>query len=261
MARQFAVVTGASTGIGYELARCCAAEGFDLLIAADEPRIHDVAREPRQHGVDVTAVETDLATDVGVDELYEAMQDRQVDLLLANAGRGFGGAFLDQDFSDVTDVVATNVMGTLYLIHRVGRDMRYRGAGRILITGSMAGFVPATYQAVYNGTKAFLDAFSCALRAELRGSGVTVTCLMPGATETDFFDRTDMLDARNGRHKEADPAEVARQGFDAMMRGDGDIVPGWMNKLRSAIALVTPWSILADQHGTVAETDSARRAG
>jgi short-subunit dehydrogenase len=153
----------------------------------------------------VTPIETDLATDVGVDELYEAMQDSQVDLLLANAGRGLGGAFLDQDFTDVTDVVATNVTGTLYLIHRVGRDMRYRGEGRILITGSIAGFVPGTYQAVYNGTKAFLDAFSFALRAELRGSGVTVTCLIPGATETDFFDRADMLDTRIGRQQKADP--------------------------------------------------------
>ncbi|MBV9211683.1 MAG: SDR family NAD(P)-dependent oxidoreductase, partial [Acidobacteria bacterium] len=187
--RQLAIVTGASTGIGYELAKCCAENGFDLIVAADEPEINQAAEDFRQFGVEVSAVEADLATIEGNDKLYAATQGRAVDALLANAGRGLGRAFLDQNFEEVRHVIDTNVTGTVYLIQKIGRDMRARGQGRILITGSIAGFMPGTYQAVYNGTKAFLDSFSFALRAELKDTGVTVTCLMPGATETEFFER------------------------------------------------------------------------
>jgi short-subunit dehydrogenase len=170
-----------------------------------------------------------------------------------------GGSFLDQDFGDVMWVINTNITGTLYLIQKVGRDMRARRAGRILITGSIAGFLPGTYQAVYNGTKAFLDSFSFALRHEIKDSGVTVTCLMPGATETDFFERADMLDTKIGQSKKDDPADVAKQGFKAMMRGEGDVVTGWHNKLQSAIALVTPSDTLAERHRRAAEPGSAAR--
>ena len=194
-----AIVTGASSGIGYELARQCAKNGFDLLIAADEPAINDAARELRALGASVDAVQADLATIEGVDKLYAAARGRPVEALLANAGRGLGKGFLDQDFDDVRHVVDTNITGTIYLIQKVGRDMRARGSGRILITGSIAGFMPGTYQAVYNATKAFLDSFSFALRHELMDSGVTVTCLMPGATETEFFERADMMDTKVGR--------------------------------------------------------------
>ena len=138
--------------------------------------------------------------------------------------------------------------------------MRSRGTGRILLTGSIAGFMPGTYQAVYNGTKAFVDSFSFALRAELKNSGVTVTCLMPGPTETDFFGRADMGDTQVGQSKKDDPVDVARVGFDAMMRGDGDVVSGWKNKMQSAIANVTPAGILAEQHRRVAEPGSAKKA-
>jgi uncharacterized protein len=255
----FALVTGASTGIGFELAQCCAEAGFDLAIVADEPEINNAAASLKQLGGHVLAVEADLATLEGVDRLYAALGGRQVDALLANAGRGLGNGFLDQDFDRVMGVINTNITGTLYLIKKVGGDMRARGAGRILITGSIAGFTPGTYQAVYNASKAFLDSFSFALRAELKDSGVTVTCLMPGATETDFFERADLLDTKIGQSKKDDPADVARIGFKAMMQGDGDVVTGWHNKLQSAIANITPASILAEQHRKQAEPGSARR--
>jgi uncharacterized protein len=158
--RSFAVVTGASTGIGYELANCCAEHGFDLLIAADEPLINEGAEDFRELGVMVDAVEADLATLEGVNKLYAAAQGRPIDALLANAGVGLGHAFLDQDFNEVRHVIDTNITGTIYLIQKVGRDMRRRGQGRILITGSIAGFMPGTYSAVYNGTKAFIDSFA-----------------------------------------------------------------------------------------------------
>ena len=116
--------------------------------------------------------------------------------------------------------------------------------------------MPGTFQAVYNGTKAFVDSFAWALRNELKDTGVTVTCLMPGATDTEFFERADMMDTKVGVSEKDDPADVARVGFDAMMRGDGDIVAGWKNKLTSAMALVTPASVLAAQHRKMAEPGS-----
>jgi short-subunit dehydrogenase len=256
--RQFAIVTGASTGIGFELARCCAQDGFDLLIAADEPQIERAAADIRKLGVNVEAVQADLSTIEGVDALIAAAAGRPVDALLANAGRGLGRAFLDQDFKRARLVIDTNVTGTVYLIHKVGNDMRARNTGKILITGSIAGFIPGSFQAVYNGTKAFLDSFSFALREELRDTEVTVTCLMPGATETKFFERADMMDTSVGVAKKDDAADVARTGFDAMMRGDGDIVSGMKNKIQSSIANVTPASVLAKQHRKMAEPGTAK---
>lgn len=145
-------------------------------------------------------------------------------------------------------MIDTNVTGTLDLIHRVGRDMRAANRGKILITGSIAGFMPGTYQAVYNGTKALLDSFSFALRAELKGTGVTVTCLMPGATETEFFERADLMDTKVGTEKKQAADEVAKLGFEAMQRGDGDVIAGWSNKLRAAISHIMPSEALAEAH-------------
>jgi short-subunit dehydrogenase len=257
--RPLAVVTGASTGIGYELAKCCAQEGFDLVVVADEPEINKAGKDFETLGVKVDALQADLAEVGGVDKLYGLIGGRPVEALLANAGRGLGKGFLDQDFDDVLHVINTNITGTVYLIQKVGKDMRKRGRGRILITGSIAGFVPGTYQAVYNASKAFLDSFSFALRAELKDTAITVTCLMPGATETEFFARADMLDTKVGQGKKDDAADVARTGFKAMMKGEGDVVTGWHNKLQSAIANVTPSSILAEQHRKKAEPGSASK--
>lgn len=253
-----AIVTGASSGIGYELARCCAQHGFDLLIAADEPGIEDAAVQLRAVGVQVEALQVDLATTPGVDRLYEAVANRKVAALLANAGRGLGHGFLDQEFDQVRRVIDTNITGTTYLIQKVGRDMRAHGEGRILITGSIAGFIPGSFQAVYNGSKAFLDSFSFALRNELKDSGVTVSVLMPGPTDTEFFTRADMLDTQVGQDdKKSDPADVAKVGFEAMMSGEGDVVAGWKNKIQVALANVTPAPILAEQHRKMAEPGSA----
>lgn len=247
-ARPLAIVTGASSGIGFELAKRCAAEGFDLLVAADDPRIEEAARALGQAGGSVQAVQVDLATPEGVDRLLAAVKDRPIDALLANAGHGLGRAFLEQQWDEIRHVIDTNVTGTVYLLHKVGREMAGRGHGRILITGSIAGFMPGTYQAVYNGTKAFIDMFAYALRAEVQGRGVTVTCLMPGATETDFFERADMMDTKVGRAEKDDPAEVAESGFKAMTAGDSGVVSGWQNKLQVALAKVLPETMMADQH-------------
>lgn len=255
--RPLALVTGASTGIGFELAKLCAYNGYDLIVVADEPAIHVSANRFREDGALVDALEADLATIEGVDALLDLVGDRPVDALVANAGRGLGHAFLDQDWNLVRRVIDTNVTGTLYLIQQIGRRMRDRNKGRILITGSIAGFMPGTYQAVYNGTKALLDSFSFALRAELMDTKVTVTCLMPGATETEFFERADMLDTMVGAGKKQSAAEVARAGFDAMRRGDGDVIAGWQNKLQAAFAHITPASVLAQIHAMKAAPGTA----
>jgi short-subunit dehydrogenase len=257
--RKFAVVTGASTGIGLELARECAKNKFDLLIAANEPEINAAADELRREGGAVESVEADLATLDGVDQLYAKINGRRVDALLANAGRGLGKAFLDQDFKDARYVLDTNVTGTIYLIHKVARDMRARRDGRILITGSIAGFMPGSYQAVYNGTKAFLDSFSYALREELKASNITVTCLMPGATETEFFRRADMMDTKVGTDQKDDPTDVAKNGFAAMMKGEGGVVSGLHNKMQAAAAHVMPAERLAKHHTKMAAPGTATK--
>ncbi len=251
-----AIVTGASAGIGLELAKLAAQDKYDLLIAADQAKIEEAASELRALGVQVEAVQADLATLEGVDRLYAAIGGRPVDVLCANAGHGLGGAFLDQDFAEARHVVDTNVTGTIYLIQKVGRDMRARNQGRILITGSIAGFLPGSFQAVYNGTKAFINSFSFALRNELKDTEVTVTDLMPGATETEFFERARMEDTKIGQAKKDDPQMVAEVGWKAMMNGEGDVVAGWHNKIQSAIANITPAGMLAEQHRKTAEPGS-----
>jgi uncharacterized protein len=257
MSKGLAVVTGASTGIGLELARCCAADGYDLIVCADEPAIEAAAAGLAQAGLRVTPVNADLGTEAGVERLMAEIGGRKIDLLLANAGIGLHDAFLDQDWSEARRVVEVNVVGTLALLHQAGRRMRARGAGRILVTGSIAGYMPGSFHAVYNASKAFLDNFSYALGNELKDSGVTVTCLMPGITDTAFFDRAGLTDTALGAtDKKADPADVARQGYRAMMSGESGVVTGAMNKLQAKMAGVTPQPALAEAHRKLARPGS-----
>lgn len=257
--RPLAVVTGASSGIGLELARLAAADGHDLIIAADDGPLDQVATALRTHGGHVEFVKADLATAEGVDRLTATVGSRPVAVLMANAGHGLGHAFLDQDFLRVRHVIDTNITGTLDLIQRLGRGMRERSQGRILVTGSIAGLMPGSFQAVYNATKAFIDSFCYALRNELKDSGVTVTCLMPGPTDTHFFERAELTDTQVGTGRKADPADVARAGYEAMLDGESDVVAGWKNKLQAILAHVTPAEVLAERHRQMAEPGSAKR--
>lgn len=204
----------------------------------------------------VRAVEADLATFEGNDRLLDEVAGRPIDLLIANAGRGLGHAFIEQEVSAWRRVIDTNVTGTTYLLQKVAREMAARGEGRILITGSIAGLIPGSYQAVYNATKAYLDSFAYALREELKDSGVTITVLMPGPTDTRFFERAGMLDTPVGKDdSKEDPAKTARNGWDAVMAGSAHVVSGAKNKLQAAISHITPDSVLAKMHTNMAKPD------
>ena len=260
MERKLALVTGASSGIGLELAKQCAEHDFDLVIVADEAEIESAAEAVRAVAdVDVQGIRADLAAEDQIERVLQSLGGRAVDLLCANAGRGMGKGFVEQDWPEIRDVIDTNITGTIYLTHRVARAMRDRGEGRILFTGSIAGFIPGTFQAVYNASKAFINSFSIALRHELKDSGVSVTVLMPGATETRFFERADMLDTAVGQAEKDDPADVAKIGLKAALNGDEQVISGWKNKLQVAAAHVTPAGLLAEQHRKMAEPGSGNR--
>lgn len=260
MAHPFAIITGASTGIGFELATLAAKNGYDILVVADEPLIEAAAEDFRQFGTEVRSIEADLSTLQGVDELLAAAEGRPVDLLCANAGRGLGHAFLDQRVEDWRRVVDTNIVGTSYLLQKVLADMVASNSGKVLVTGSIAGYIPGAFQAVYNGTKAFVDSFVAAIQNEIKDAdGVTLTNLMPGPVDTEFFARGDMLDTSVGSDpKKSDPADVARDGWDALMAGKAQVVSGWKNKIQSAVANVTPNAVLAKRHRAMAEPGTAK---
>lgn len=260
MPNPFAIITGASTGIGFELATLAAKNGYDILVVADEPLIEAAAQDFRQFGTEVRSVEVDLSTIEGVDQLLGAAEGRQIDLLCANAGRGLGHAFLDQRVEDWRHVVDTNITGTAYLLQKVLGPMVARNAGKVLVTGSIAGYIPGAFQAVYNGTKAFVDSFVAAIQNEIKDAdGVTLTNLMPGPVDTEFFARGEMLDTSVGSDpKKSDPADVARDGWDALMAGKAQIVSGWKNKIQSAVANVTPNAVLAERHRAMAEPGTAK---
>jgi short-subunit dehydrogenase len=259
MADKFAIITGASTGIGFELATLAARNGYDLLIVADETLIVAAADDLRGHGATVDAIEADLSTIEGVDTLLAATKGRKVDLLCANAGLGLGHGFLEQDVGEWRRVIDTNITGTVYLLQKILKEMVARNDGKVLVTGSIAGFIPGSFNAVYNGTKAFVDNFTDAIRNEIKDAkGVTLTTLMPGPVETEFFDRADMLDTSVGADpKKSNPVDVAKDGWDALMDGKASVVSGWKNKLQQAVANVTPAAILAEQHRKMAEPGSA----
>jgi len=259
--RPLAVVTGASSGIGYELARQFAEHGYDLLIAADDPGIEEAARKlHRDGGPAVRTCQVDLATFEGVETLYEqiGLVGRPVDAVAINAGRGIGGDFTrDTDLRDELNVIDVNVTSTVHLAKRVLPDMVRRGAGRVLFTSSIASMMPGSYQAVYNASKSFVQSFAEAVRNELKDTGVTVTSLMPGPTDTKFFERADMLDTKVGTASKDDPAKVAEQGFEALMKGEDHVVAGsFKTKVQAGAAKVMPDTAAAQMHRKMAQPGS-----
>ena len=258
--RPLALITGASSGIGLELAKQFVENGFDAIIAAEDEAIVAVARQLEADGARVEAVRVDLATEAGVDDLYRHVAEAGRPLAAAalNAGVGAGGAFAtDTKLRDELKIVDLNVRSTVQLAKYVVRDMAARGEGRILFTSSIASTMPGPFQAVYNASKSFVQSFALALRNELKDSGVSVTSLMPGPTETDFFERADLLDTKLGTMKHDDPADVARDGFTALMDGDERVVSASLKtKAQARPSRFIPDSVKAEMHRKQAEPGS-----
>ncbi|MGY1815061.1 SDR family NAD(P)-dependent oxidoreductase [Blastococcus sp. SYSU D00820] len=255
-----ALVTGASSGIGLELARQFARNGFDLVIAAEDLELASAAEQLRSEGVSVAPVQVDLRTHQGVDTLYAAVTatGRPLAAAALNAGVGEGGAFVDNDIADEQAIIDLNVTSTVRLAKHVVREMAGRGEGRVLITSSIASTMPGPYQAVYNASKSFLQSFAEALATELRDTGVTVTSLMPGPTDTEFFDRGDLEDTKLGQGPKDDPAQVAEQGFAALMAGKDKVVAGsLLTKAQAAANSVLPDKLKSAAHSKMAEPGSA----
>jgi short-subunit dehydrogenase len=259
--RQLAVITGASSGIGLELAKIFAANGYDLLIAAEDAELTTALDELKGDGASVEAHRVDLATEAGVIELYRHIANtaRPVDALALNAGIGAGGAFATEtELSDELQLIDLNVRSTVHLCKLVLADMVERDEGRILFTSSIASTMPGAFQAVYNASKSFVQSFALAIRNELKDTGVTITSLMPGPTDTEFFERAEMEDTKVGAEEKDDPAEVAQQGFDALMAGKEKVVGGsFKNKVQTVAGKVIPDSRKAEMHRQMAEPGSA----
>ena len=249
--RQLAVITGASSGIGLELAKVFAANGYDLLIAAEDAELTTALEELKSEKVSLEAHRVDLATEAGVIELYCHISNTgcPVDALALNAGVGAGGAFATEtSLEDELRLIDLNVRSTVHLCKLVVADMVERDAGRILITSSIASTMPGAFQAVYNASKSFDQSFALAIRNELKDTGVSVTALMPGPTDTEFFERADMEDTKVGSEDKDDPAEVARQGYEALMAGEEKVVGGSLkNKVQTVAGKVIPDSKKAEK--------------
>jgi short-subunit dehydrogenase len=260
--RPLAVVTGASSGIGFELARQFAEHDFDLLIVAEDVEISSAADTLRATGGHVEAVQADLATRDGVEQVYQRIQTtgRPVDAIALNAGVGVYGPFVDTELEEELRLIGLNITSIVHLAKLVTRDMISRGKGRVLITSSVVADVPATYMAVYGASKAFDLSFAEALRNEFKDTGVTVTALQPGPTETAFFERAGMEETEVGASRKDDPADVAREGFEALMAGKDHVVAGsFMNKARDVMAQILPETMKAEQHRKQAEPGSGGR--
>ena len=259
--RPLALVTGASSGIGRELARQFADHGFDLVIAARHEDLLDVGEELQRSGVAVTPVQVDLATAAGVDELAARVRASGAPLAAAalNVGTAAGGAFAGgTELADDLHLVDLNVRGTVQLAHHVVADMAARGEGRILFTSSIASNMPGPYNAVYNASKSFVQAFALALRAELAHRGVHVTALMPGPTATGLFEKAGMGDTRVGSGAQDDPADVARMGYDALMEGRERVVASGLRPRVEALASrFVPDRVKAALHGVLARPGAA----
>jgi short-subunit dehydrogenase len=260
--KPLAVITGASSGIGLELARVFAKHDHDLLIVAEDNGIHDASRKLQGEGAKVHSVRSDLASREGVEQLVAEIETlaRPVAALAINAGVGVGGEFLHTDLDAEIKLVQLNITSAIHLAKRLLPDMVARRQGKVLFTSSIAATMPGPYEAVYAGSKAFLLSFAEALHYEMKPHKITVTALMPGPTETNFFHRAGMDDTKVGTSKKDDPADVAKQGYDALMAGKDKVIAGSKKNLILGLANgVIPDQIKADRHAKMAEPGSGRK--
>lgn len=266
MAEKLALVTGASSGIGFSLAQELASLGYDLVICSAGDRLEGAREELQAYGVEVEAIQADLATRQGVDEFWNRVQGsgRDIEIACLNAGAGVGGLFWETDLGKELNIVELNCTGTVQLAKHVVKDMVARGEGRILFTSSIAGEMVAPREAVYAATKAFVLSFAHSLRYELEDKGVVVTTLQPGPTDTDFFHRAGMDNTKVGSEgkKDSDPDDVAHQGIEALLAGKDHVYSASLKtKLEGMLANVVPGRVKAAMHESAAKPiDEQRKA-
>jgi hypothetical protein len=255
--KQYALITGATEGIGYELAKLFAAEGYNLVIVArtDEDLERRKVEFSQQYGVQVVSIAKDLFQPNAAYELYGEVKSKNitVDILVNDAGQGQYGLFVEQDIRRLTDIIQLNVTSLTVLTHLFLKDMVARNEGRILQLASIASQLPGPWQAVYHATKAYVLSFTEALISELKDSAVMLTALQPGATDTDFFNKAEMQESKILDTKLSDPVQVARDGYEALMSGDDKIISGFKNKIMVGMSNVMPESAVANQMNKMQE--------
>lgn len=238
--KKLALITGASSGIGLELARVFAKENYNLIIVSGKERIEDTAKLLRQYDAEVKAVKADLSTLEGVESLYSEIQTmgRPLDVAVLNAGVGVSGQFIETDFNDELYLMNLNMVYLVCLTKKILKDMVARNEGKIMLTSSIAAEMPGPYYAVYAASKAFVQSFAEAIRYEMKDTdkNITITSLQPGPTDTDFFERANMEDTKAGKGKKDDPAKVAEDGYRALMKGEDHIVAGSIKNKVQAVA-------------------------
>jgi short-subunit dehydrogenase len=251
-----ALITGASSGIGFELAKQFAQDGYDLVVAADDDEIHAAATTLKASGVDVAPVQVDLRKPKGVEKLYQQATagGRHLDAAALNAGTGQGGKFVEAPLEAHLNIVDLNVRSTVHLAKLVLTDMASRDSGKLLLTSSVVSMMPGPYQSIYNASKSFVQSFAEALQDEMRDTGVTVTALLPGPVDTNFFNRSDQLNTLMGRIPKDDPAKVAEQGYQALKRGRGQVVASSLtSKLMGASNRILPDSVKSAANRLIAK--------
>jgi short-subunit dehydrogenase len=249
--QQYALVTGGTMGIGYELVKLLAKDGYNLVIVArNEDELQTVSNEMNaKYGVNVITIAKDLFVRDNAFDLYNEIKTRgiEISILINDAGQGYYGKFIDTDIHRELQIIDLNVASLVILTKKFLREMVVRGEGRILNLSSIASKMPGPWQSVYHGTKAFVQSFTEAIRSEVKDSGVTITALLPGATDTDFFNKAHMQDAKIVQEgKLDDPAKVAKDGYEALMNGDDMIVSGAKNKIQVAMSNIMPDAMVAD---------------
>ena len=249
--KKYALITGATSGIGLELARLFANDGYNLVIVArNEDDLANTSTElERQYHIEVVKISKDLFDPENAFDLYNEiiLKEIQIDVLVNDAGQGQYGEFVDTDIHRELEIIQLNISSLVVLTKLFLQDMVKRGDGKILNLSSVASKIPGPMQSVYHGTKAFVQSFTEAIRNEVKDSGVIVTALLPGATDTDFFNKADMEDSKIVQEgKLDDPAKVAKDGYEALMKGDDMVVSGLKNKIQVAMGNILPDSVVAE---------------